>query len=713
MPAMASTDKHSRTASSPTHSKRVIPFKVDIVFLFCLIIIPTVIAVTTYTYKKNSAAALEMSNRLVEKITTAVIEKTTNFMSPAQVTSQLTAQLVRLPDVNILPGSDLEGFLMKSLISQPQIDFVYFGTEAGDFIDAVWLKEDEPITIKYIHHEAGVPVMTYRSFDRDQHFISEKRSRDVLLDPRNRPWYTASKAAKRTVWTDPYIFASTGKPGITAATPVVDQSGRFLGVAAADITFSELSAFLNRVKVSENGIVFIVDGKRQLIAFPDPDRMVKVKDGRMVPVQAVDLNDRRITAAIRMYEDAPQPQFTFEVDEQRFLAYFTPFPAAFGKEWLIVVLVPEDDFLGPIKETHQKTLYMSALILLLAIGCGLVFARTLSRPIETLTEEMQRIKSFNLEGDVDTSSYIYEIQMMANTVDAMKKGLQAFRRYVPAVLVRNLIESGEEAIPGGKEREITLFFSDIASFTAITEQLPARELMVNLSEYMDIVSNAIIAEKGTVDKYIGDAVMAFWGAPLPVETHALCACRAAIACQRGIRQLNQKWAAHKKFPFHTRIGLHTGFTIVGNMGSSERLNYTALGDNVNVASRLEGLNKLYHTDIVISEATYRYVRNDFILRPLDIIAVKGKTSGVKVFELMGDADSENGRQLQELAEAFGEVVEHYLKRRWKAALERLEALAPLFPDDAPIKLYTQRCRQYADNDPGPDWSGVIRLDAKL
>jgi hypothetical protein len=271
---MEITDKRPQKDASPKRAKRVIPFKVDIVFLFCLIIIPTVIAVTTYTFKKNSAAALEMSNRLVEKITTAVIEKTTNFMTPAQVTSQLTAQLVSLPDVNILPGSELEGFLMKTLISQPQIDFVYFGSEAGDFIDAVWLKEDEPITIKYIHHEAAAPVMTYRSFDRDMQFIAEKRSSEVLLDPRNRPWYKASKAAMRTVWTDPYIFASTGKPGITAATPVVDKSGRFLGVAAADITLSELSAFLNRVKVSDNGIVFIVDGKKQLIAFPDPDRMV-------------------------------------------------------------------------------------------------------------------------------------------------------------------------------------------------------------------------------------------------------------------------------------------------------------------------------------------------------------------------------------------------------------------------------------------------------
>lgn len=378
-----------------------------------------------------------------------------------------------------------------------------------------------------------------------------------------------------------------------------------------------------------------------------------------------------------------------------------------------MVLVPEDDFLGPIKATHRQTLYMSSPILLLAIGCGLFFARTLSRPIEDLTREMQRIRQFQLDGAVDTSSYIYEIQMMANAVGAMKAGLLAFRRYVPATLVRRLIESGEEAVPGGKEREITLFFSDIADFTAITEKLPARELMVQLSEYMDLMSGSISAENGTVDKYIGDAVMAFWGAPLPMENSALNACRAALACQRRIRRLNARWQEQRRFPFHTRIGLNTGFTIVGNMGSSERLNYTALGDNVNLASRLEGLNKMYRTAIIISESTHRYVRNDFILRPLDIIAVKGKTGGVRVFELMGDADSDDADDLRYLAEAFGEVVEHYLNRRWPAALALLEDLARRFPEDTPVRLYAQRCRHLGANEPGDDWSGIIRLDAKL
>lgn len=688
------------------------PFKVDIIFLFCAIIIPTVIAVTTFTYKKNSAAALEMTTRLVEKISSAVIEKTTNFMQPAQVLSEITSQLLKEPNTDIGPGSDLEGYLIGILRAQPQIDFVYFGNEQGDFIDAIWPNEKDPIITKFIYKESGIPMMTSRYFNEKNEIVKEKKTGDVLLDPRVRPWYKGAKAAMANFWTDPYIFASTRKPGITSASPVVTESGKFLGVVAADITLGELSNFIRGLKFSENGIVFIFDKKKQLIAFPDPDRMVKVKEGKIVPVQAVDLNEKWITASIRKFEDTGKEKFTFKADEKRYLAFFTPFPPSFGKDWTIVVLAPEDDFLGPIKKTHRDTLIISGFILLIAVGLGLIFARNLSRPIEKLTDEVQRIRGFELEEKVAVSSYINEIQMMSNAVESMKKGLQAFRRYVPAELVRQLIESGEEAKPGGKERELTLFFSDITEFTAISEQIPARELMINLSEYLDATSRIISKEKGTVDKYIGDAVMAFWGAPLPNKEHAVCACRAALECQKVIQQLNKKWKNEGKIAFPTRIGLHTGFTIVGNMGSQERLNYSVLGDTVNLASRLEGVSKYYGTEIIISQATHRYVRNDFILRPLDIIAVKGKVNSVMIYELMGDDQSGKKTELEELADGFKEMFDLYQKRQWKESLSLLEGLKSRFPEDRPVSIFLKRCNDYLERAPGPDWSGIIRLDSK-
>ena len=687
-------------------------FKVDIVFLFCAIIIPTVVLITTFTYYKNSKAAMTMTSGFARQVTAALIRDTDNYMKPVQVIADISARLLKNPRVDISPHSDLEDYLIGIIRAQPQVDYVYYGTEDGEFIQAKQPDESGPIITRFIDRHTSPPIETSRYYDRDLVLLEEKKTEEVNYDPRKRPWYRDCVKIAAGCWTDPYIFSSTGAPGITASFPVMDDAGRFFGVVGADITLRGLCSFLHGARISEHSTTFIMDEKRNLLAFPDPDRMLRVSDGTIVPVPAADLKERWIRDAVREFEDSGATDFVFESEGTRFLAYFTPFPPSFGKKWTIVVLAPEDDFIGPVKETFRTTLLISVLILLVAVGFGLIFARNLSRPIEQLTEEVRRIKDFDLEGRVTVTSAINEIQAMAGAVDSMKTGLQAFSRYVPTALVRGLIESGQEAVPGGKERELTLFFSDIEGFTTISEKIPARELMVNLSEYLDVVSRTIGEQGGTLDKYIGDAVMAFWGAPLPDEHHAVNACRAALECRRALHELNSAWQEAGKIPFTTRMGIHTGFTIVGNMGSRERLNYTVLGDNVNLASRLEGVNKYYGTRVLISQATHRYVRNDFIVRPLDIIAVKGKLNSVMIYELLGDDKSEDAERLALLAGQCARMFELYLARRWDEALSILTPLKDKFPGDVPVSMYLKRCAQYRDKDPGPEWSGTVRLDSK-
>lgn len=688
------------------------PFKLNIIFVFGLILIPTVITIAAFTYYKNSRAALEMANTLVEKITRAVIEKTTNFMEPAQIFADISAALVKDSNIDLGPDSILEDYFIRIVRAQRQIGMIYFGTEDGDFYQVSWLEKDKPLYIKHIDRQNGAVSMSIRYLNEDLKQVDVEKTTDVKYDHRIRSWYKITKASMGPTWTDVYIFFASGQPGITASYPIMTKAGGLYGVMAADISLRGLSEFLKSTNISENGLVFILDDKKQFVAFPDPNRGVRVKDGKIVPVHVTEIGEKRITDAVRVFEDTGLAQFSYKSGGKKSLAFFTPFPPSFGKAWNIVVLVPEDDFLGPIKRTAVISLIISGLILLAAVGLGLWFARNLSRPIELLTQEVQKIREFDLDRRTPISSYISEIQMMSDAVEAMKSGLMAFRRYVPAALVRQLIQTGDEAKPGGTERELTLFFSDITGFTPISEQISARELMVNISEYLDAVSKVIASERGTVDKYIGDAVMAFWGAPLPDEDHAFHACRAALRCQSTIADLNTRWAEEKKFAFDTRIGLHSGFTIVGNMGSDERLNYSVLGDSVNLASRLEGVNKRYGTSIIISQTTYRYVRNSFILRPLDIVAVKGKRSGVKIYELMGDDESENSDALRSLAEGFENCFDLYLNRSWREALEALEELKTRFPEDEPTALYLKRCRSYIENDPGPDWSGIIRLDSE-
>ncbi len=687
-------------------------FKVDIVFLFCAIIIPTVLTVTTFSYHQNSKAALEMTHDLVKKITDSVMDATINYLRPAQIYSEITANVMAHAPEDLSTAPHLDRYLMGVVRSRPHISLAYYGTDQGDFLAAVRLRPEDPVMTRLINRHADPAVIIERIYDDRFTAIKETHSTEVVYDPRQRPWYKGCKQTGETYWTDLYVFSSTGKLGVTAAAPVKGREGTLRGVVGTDITLEGLSTFLKRTTISKGGTIFIMTRKGQLVAFPDPDRMVRLEGGKIVSVQAYELNDRRINDAVHHLENTGESMFTIEVEHQRIMAFFTPFPKDFGKDWLIAVIAPEDDFVGPVKATHTKTLIMSGFILLLAVGCGFLFARNLSRPIEALTSELRGIKGFDLARRPPVVSAIFEIQMMAEAVESMKNGLRAFGRYVPTTLVRQLIESGEEVTPGGREREITLFFSDVADFTSISEQIPARELMVNLSEYMDVMTCAINEEKGTVDKYIGDAVMAFWGAPVPDDLHALHACRAALRCRCALDELNVRWRTEGKIPFITRIGIHTGFTIVGNMGSTERLNYTVLGDNVNLASRLEGVNKVYGTSVIISQATHRYVRNDFIIRPLDIIAVKGKLTSVVIYELMGDRESADAQRLDTLAREFSRAFDLYLHRQWDQAVEILEHLKSDFPHDGPVTLLLERSLHCLQNDPGPEWSGSVRLDSK-
>ena len=687
------------------------PFKIDIVVIFCLILIPTVMVIATYSYYKNSRAALSMANRLVEKITASVVDKTTNYMLPAQRISMITSSLLKESGYELKPDSMLERYLVSIVRNQPQIAIAYYGSEKGEFLKADHLDKSRPMLTKFVSGQSDKQAFVLeRYLNENNDLLEEKKVNNVDYDPRGRPWYAETKSAMVPYWTEPYIFVDSGRPGISAACPVANAAGILKGVVAMDISLGELSEFMRTNRISDNGLMFIMDQNNKLIAFPDSERMLDIVDGKIVTVRVEELKEQWIRTAVRRNEDNNETHFSYESGGKTFLAYFSKFPETFGKEWQIVVIAPEDDFLGLVKATHRATLKISGVILCIAILVGFIFARNLSKPIEQLTKEVRKIQDFNLEGKVNIPSFIYEIRMLSNALDSMKTGLMGFGRYVPGELVRELIKSGEEVTPGGREIELTLFFSDITGFTSIAEEIPARELMVNLSEYLDIMTKVILEEKGTVDKYIGDAVMAFWGAPIANEAHALCACRAALICQRFIDDLNRRWHDSNRLPFKTRMGLHTDFTIVGNMGSEERLSYSVIGDGVNLASRLESVNKIYNTGIIISQSTFRYVRNEFILRPLDIITVKGKSKSIKIYELMGDDYSDGKDGLTVLSEGFTKAYGFYLRREWAEALDIFEQLREAFPNDRPVELYIERCCSFIAADPGEAWCGITKIN---
>jgi class 3 adenylate cyclase len=393
------------------------------------------------------------------------------------------------------------------------------------------------------------------------------------------------------------------------------------------------------------------------------------------------------------------------------MALYVPIRNFKGDVALYVRYVTPTTYYATVRRMILNALVISILGMALT---GLAFSmlyRGIKIPVLALVAETEKIKNFDLKDKVEIKASLVELEKLIKAIADMKMGLQSFQKYVPANLVRQLIETHQEARIGGKLKELTVFFSDIADFTTITEDLPPNELTLQLSEYFNEVTNIIMEHRGTVDKYIGDAVMAFWGAPIDMEDHALCACRAALACKKRIGDLSARWRSEGKYAFHTRIGLSTGEIIVGNIGSDQRLNYSVIGDSVNLASRLEGLNKDYRTTIIISEATYQKCAQHIEARLLDFVAVKGKLEPVRIYELIGQRGDISPRQKESLS-IFARAIEAYMGRNWDAALTLLRGLKQRDPSDTIADLYIERCEHFKVDPPDASWTGYHRYTTK-
>ena len=336
---------------------------------------------------------------------------------------------------------------------------------------------------------------------------------------------------------------------------------------------------------------------------------------------------------------------------------------------------------------------------------SLVLSRRVASSLGTIADETREIGRFRLDSKEPERSRISEISTLATAVEEMKTGLRSFQKYVPEELVRSLVESGQEAELGGARRELTVYFSDIIGFTSISEQLEPDQLVEMLSEYLEEMTGEILRRGGTVDKFIGDAIMAFWGAPRVHETPVRSACLTALANQARLGELRTGWEEAGLPPLRARIGMHTGEAAVGNFGSPRRLDYTAIGDTVNVASRLEGLNRIYGTEILISETTRLAVCGEMVTRPVDRVAVKGRSEGILVHELLGEVGKVREEVLQ-WRDAHAEALERYFEGDWEAAKGGFEAILEQRSGERSSALLHDRCVQLLAQPPEENWDGV-------
>lgn len=286
-----------------------------------------------------------------------------------------------------------------------------------------------------------------------------------------------------------------------------------------------------------------------------------------------------------------------------------------------------------------------------------------------------------------------------------------FGRYLSPVVLEALLRDPSKVTLGGERRHMTVLFSDLRGFTTMSEGLPPEDLITLLNTYLTAMTDLVFEHKGVLDKYIGDAVMAFWNAPLDQEKHPLLAAETALRMRDKLQAMNADNAFGGGRTLKVGIGLHTGDMVVGNVGSATRHDYTVIGDNVNLASRVESLNKEYGTEILVTEAIAKELGTTFLLRKVDLVAVKGKKEAVGLFELVNKTDSATQEEI-ELTQRFEQAFKLYSQRSFSEAHALCQSLLEKYPNDGPTKILIEKMKHFTLHPPAEDWNGVWVMTKK-
>ena len=668
-------------------------------------IIVSAIGVHLLWWRTAEANSHALADTINGQIVSTVQKELTTITSEARAAHTAIRTLFVQHVLETREADKREFVFLSQLQSQQDISWVAFGWPDATFFAAHKLG-DLGLEMMEIAPVDGVikrRVDKYGVVVGDIEF-EKRRFEDTNYVVTDQEWYRSGMQTDEPRWFNVSVHPVGARPSIAYAGPI-DVYEKRQGVLAIIIEYTRFAQFLSNLSVGASGAAFILGRDGSVVAAPDPD--------------ADELNMQRSDQPLLSIAQGAMKQAggTYDVDKTnpsqvRLLAagnaYAVSLTPLTFPGWTLATVIPEAEFLGPIERTIRQLLIGLAILILAA---GVISAwlarRVIATPLIVVVDELKHVARFDLEKVRRHGSRVTEIENLSNAIADMAGGLVAFRKYIPSDLVRTLVREGVEPKPGGSIRNLTVLFADIAGFTGLSERLGDRIIPL-LSSYLDTMSREISSHDGTIDKFIGDAVMAFWGAPAANADHAVDACRAALAGQRALRASGLTDDGGR--PLHVRVGINSGDMLVGNIGSEVRLNYTVIGDAVNVASRLEGANKEYGTDIIIGEETRRLAGDRILVRELDRLMVYGRTGGIAIYELLDIA--ETPAVLPAWVALHERGLAAYRSRDFAGAASLFRQVLDARPDDQPARVMLERCSQYLQSPPGADWDATNAMKTK-
>ena len=694
-------------------------FKVRLlqVFISLVLILGTVVTVLFYSQTTN--IVVDLSERISNEVVGKVREKTDAFLyTPASFT-RIASSIVDY-DKLVENHQSLWKFMWQPILMTEQLESYFIADRKGNYVQ---VRRSPVYETRLINRNINPPE-EFRIQRSENYEIILENKKVPTFDPRTRTWYVNTGIKNQYYWTDAYVATTSQKPVIGCAYPVLTEEGDKGAVVCVNIPIENLSSFLKEQDISENSILLILDKNEQIIAYQDFEEILIEEtilddEGNEKIIKRIkkleDLNLTYLTNAFAQYKKNGQKEFIYKHEGEKYFFKVSDISSEIGVNWKIVSVIPERDLLAGVFKIIRTVIIVIACVFLLSIFVIIYISGRITAPLEELALLNEKIKNFDLNITKKITSSISEINNMSISLFNAIKGLRAFQKYVPADLVRQLIATGQEVEVGGVPKRLTILFTDIEGFTSISEKMSSDFLMQHLSEYFDELSTIIMDQKGTIDKYIGDSIMAFWGAPVEHEDSTFKACSAALLCQKKLVTLNENWRNYNKPVMNTRIGIATGRVVVGNVGSSNRINYSVIGDDVNLSSRLEGTNKVYGTKIIIDEYTYLEIKDHFICRFLDIVAVSGKEKGTRIYELVAEKNDYLDSDTKKFIQIFEKGLNAYLKQDWTNALRYfLYIRKNIRKEDESVNLFIKRCSFFRKNPAfiSKEWNGITKLTKK-
>lgn len=694
-------------------------------FLLIVFLSGMILLTTIYTGRQ---VRREMSRALIERAVGRVESDLAAFFAPVQRSLLLARDLL---EAGVLDIDDPDGLnrVFAPLIQEiPQISSINIG--AADGRGYLLLRFPDRWRNRFVWTDRWGPRLEYREWRSPTQpgtaWTVEDPSEDERYDPRTRAWYRVAIEAPaalepgvarpaRVYWTKAYRFFTTRDPGITAMVHVDDARGRRF-VLAFDVLLRDLSSFTQQLDVSANGFGFVVDADRALLGLPDLPEF-RGAEARAVALleRPADVGSPLLSAgveALRARLRNLPDELDFAVGGERYWMGSRPMSLGANRELRVVVGVPERDLLGPVAELRFLVAGAALAGFAAALAMAFWLGRRYGAPLAALARNSQRIGALELADLPPVESGLREVNQLAEEQERMRVALDSFSRYVPVEIVRELMTRGEAARIGGSSRVVTALFTDVRGFTSISESLSPEALAKHMAEYFEELLGIVQGDGcGTVTQLNGDGMIALWGAPLDDSEHASHAVHAVVRCQRRLRELDAEWRDAGRPELPTRFGLATGPAVIGNVGSRSRLVYTAMGDTINLASRLEALGRFYGVSALAAGTTRDAAGTDLAWRHVDAVRVKGRHQPVEIFELLGfeaavDADT------RRFAVRYEAALGAFRGAEFATAVAALEALEAERPGDLSLWRLLERARRCASQPPGAEWDAVSDFDVK-